>query len=156
LNKREKFVGDIINRLRSTVHHHYQAFWLGMDVFKYVNQYDLWQEEEGLQLINLYSSFLKNNNLEDVVSHQANYAIKLAQTSRLIEYEEMHKLFSIVDELMALKSLGFEIQESLFEEVSRSQRDRFQKEPGKSSLVAEDKVENWNRDFWWYKLLLAN
>jgi hypothetical protein len=98
-----------------------------------------------------YIGKLNSWKLSNIISHQINYAIRIAASPGLLEYEEMHKLFSLCDEIHALQYCGLtiEAQEKInFEETIRT---RFRKEQKKARMVAEDKIENWKKDLWWYK-----
>ena len=88
-----------------------------------------------------------------VLDHQMNYANRLSYDKWDLEYEEMHKLFSLADEIWALKALGLPFSRSLYAKFEKGLRHRFEREPGKARLVAEDRVDDWNRDRWWYKNL---
>lgn len=87
----------------------------------------------------------------DLVEHQIKYASRLAEYEGDLLYEEMHKLFSICDEIHALVSLGFGSEEEQMEQLAKSLRSRFNRQPGIASLVADDRREDWNRGLWWYQ-----
>jgi hypothetical protein len=99
-------------------------------------------------------SVIKNKVLEmkvDLATTQMNYAINLATAKGDLLYEEMHKLFSLRNEIFALEEMGFSCNESLKKDVDNALMYRFKKEPQKAKMVAEDKLKDWNCDLWWYK-----
>ena len=88
--------------------------------------------------------------MKDLISTQAAYAKRLASSPGPLLYEEMHKLFSLCDEIRALRYLGLTLTISECEDLEAAIRERFSIERGKAKLVAEDRVERWNREWWWY------
>lgn len=90
-------------------------------------------------------------NLENILETQINYAIRLADFSGKLEYEEMHKLFSLCDEIYALEFIGLTVDDKKKMTFLNSLRNRFKLENKKAKLVCEDKVEDWKKDLWWYK-----
>lgn len=93
--------------------------------------------------------------LDDLVSRQMLYAIRIAQTAGKIEYEEMHKLFSLCDEIYALRKLGLAAASEMEREFETAIRQRFRKESAKARAAAEDRADEWNRKLWWYAENLA-
>jgi hypothetical protein len=128
----------------------YQAAILGYDIFILRNVHGSISEEEYKLIVERYLSVLSSCNLTDLLVKHTQYAMQIAKQHRNLEYEEMHKLFSLCDEIMSLKSLGLEIEESLYKDYEDALRDRFLIEKKKARLVAEDKVEEWKKDYWWY------
>ena len=62
---------------------------------------------------NMLSAFKKRLfdwELEDLLHRQVEYANTLANSKGNLEYEEMHKLFSLCDEIHGLEKLGFLIE----------------------------------------------
>ncbi len=88
--------------------------------------------------------------MEDVLANQVEYARRLASAPGELLYEEMHKLFSLCDDVRALRELGLTIGAKELEEMEAALRARFSAEPRHARQVAEDAVEDWNRDWWWY------
>ena len=90
-------------------------------------------------------------DLENILDIQINYALRLAESSGKLEYEEMHKLFSLCDEIHALEFVGLNVDDEKKMAFLSSLRDRFKLEDRKAKLVCEDKVEDWKKNLWWYK-----
>ena len=112
------------------------------------------KEKDEKKIRKLYSVFinqLSNWNLENLLDRQIEYAIKLADSEGKLEYEEMHKLFSLCDEIYALETLGFTKNKKYKLTLEEALKKRFLKEKKKAKLVSEDKVDNWRKELWWYK-----
>ena len=93
---------------------------------------------------------VRSARLEHVLESHLRYAIRLATTTGQLIYEETHKLFSLCDEIHALRKIGFMADYKLIGEFEASVRSRFAAERRQSRLVAEDKLEDWKRSLWWY------
>jgi hypothetical protein len=87
--------------------------------------------------------------LDDLLPRQIQYAIRLARSEGDLLYEEMHKLFSLRDEIDALQSFGLRAEQELEQELEKALRDRFRREGSKAHLVAQDRFEEWKTG-WWY------
>jgi hypothetical protein len=88
--------------------------------------------------------------MADLIARQMHYARTLAESNGALEYEEMHKLFSLCDEIRALQALGLAADRPARESLETALRARFSAERKKARMVAEDKAEVWNRDAFWY------
>ena len=86
----------------------------------------------------------------DVLTHQIRYALRLANAPGPLIYEEMHKLFSLCDEIHALRSLGLPADDALLRQFDRDVRRRFAAQPNEARLAAEYNVADWSRPLWWY------
>jgi hypothetical protein len=91
----------------------------------------------------------------DLAATQAIYAIRLASARGRLEYEEMHKLLSLANEIHALRVLGFPLDDDRIQELDAALRDRFATQRREARMAAEDKVEDWNRRLWWFAENLA-
>jgi hypothetical protein len=94
--------------------------------------------------------------LGDVLNHQIAYASRLAGSLSPLSYEEMHKVFSLCDEIHALQALGYELPDDAAPRLETTLRHRFTMQRREARLVAEDKAKEWNRALWWYADNLAN
>jgi hypothetical protein len=90
----------------------------------------------------------------DLPSVQLRYAIRLAEAPGRLEYEELHKLLSLADEIYGLRALGFAAEPESVEELERALRARFTAQRRDARMAAEDRVEDWSRGLWWYADLL--
>ena len=112
---------------------------------------DCGQDQAELRrLVARFMESLPDWGIEDVVANQADYARRLASARRELEYEEWHKLFSLCDDVQALRELGLTIDAEDLDEMEAALRARFSAEPRIARLVAEDLANDWNRECWWY------
>jgi hypothetical protein len=86
----------------------------------------------------------------ELLANQTRYASRLASAPGKLIYEEIHKLFSLLDEVHALRATGHSADEALLQQMNVDVRARFAAQREEVRLVAEDRVEDWNRSFWWY------
>ncbi len=63
---------------------------------------------------------LEAAGMTDVLDNQIRYAIRLACCDEDLLYEEMYKLFCVLDEIRALQMLGLVAQEGASETAGRS------------------------------------
>ena len=102
-----------------------------------------------------YWNSITTSGLEELLTTQMLYAMRLADLSGPLLYEELHKLFSLCDETHALRTLGFQADPTLHERFEQAVRLRFHRQSAEARLVAEDKAATWSVDLWWYAELLA-
>jgi hypothetical protein len=105
----------------------------------------------GGRLEKLLVESIQASGLGDVLGKHIEYAKRLAMASGELEYEEMHKLFSLRDEIEALGAILGSLDEQARGAVDGALRHRFAVEPRKASLVAEDRLEDWKARWWWYE-----
>jgi hypothetical protein len=108
------------------------------------------------ELIEQYFEKLKTSGREDVLAHQLRYASRLAQSAGDLGYEELHKLFSLLDEIHALRALGLQSNEADDERTDAGIRVRLARQRSMARQVAEDRAEAWSRSLWWYADSLAS
>lgn len=92
------------------------------------------------------------NGFEEIAREQAEYAIRISDSDRMIEYEEMHKLLSLCEEIFALDYLGFKLENRMKRIYVQSVTKRLLKEAKKATMVIQDKLEDWNKDIWCYHI----
>jgi hypothetical protein len=93
---------------------------------------------------------LGDRSLDEVLANQVDYASRLAAAPGPLEYEEMHKLFSLADDVHAMRSLGGTADEARLRRFGSDLRARFAAQRKLARQVAGDRVEDWNRGLWWY------
>lgn len=147
---REKLFKNVKKRLNQPINNYFDAAILGYDIYRIKNVYEILDDDEYSYLLEAYCDLLENNGLSDVLHQEINYAIKIAQSEGELEYEEMHKLFSLCDEIMALRNIGLKVDDSVYEKYIKVLRYRFSKEKKKARFVAEDLYEDWKKYYWWY------
>ena len=155
MNNKDRLVDSIEERLNTEIRLPHQACSIAYDIFMLMHKHELVDDRHVQELASKFVSLLPEWELEDLIMRQAQYAQRIADHDGILEYEEMHKLFSLCDEIYSLEYLGLNFNEKLKQEFEESIRSRFDWEKRKTKLVAEDKFENWKQDFWWYKDNLA-
>jgi hypothetical protein len=78
------------------------------------------------------------------------YTSRLASSPGELIYEEMHQLFSLLDEAYALRATGYSADQAALQQMYADVRARFAAQPEMARLVAEDRVKGWNSSCWWY------
>lgn len=151
MSEREATKEKLVAALQREIRLPYQAAALGYQLFSYFRVCP----DDAAGLICEFHARLQLSGMSDVREQQMRYAAHLAAAPRLLEYEEMHKLLSLCDEIEALGALGLSASEHMKDEFENAVRERFHREPGKARMAAEDRVENWNRRFWWYAETLS-
>lgn len=125
----------------------YQAAAVGMEVFTLTTEL---VHSDACSLISDFMSALQRWELQDVLENQVNYAVRLARDAHDLLYEEMHKLFSLLDEIHALRTIGLTVAPRAIEELNSAVRTRFEMQASVAALVAKDRVEDWCQTLWWY------
>jgi hypothetical protein len=126
-----------------------------MNLFLVSRVLGLAQDPRLLQLDEAFHRVVRDAGLEDLLNHQLGYAIRVADAPGDLSYEEMHKLFSLADEIHALRELGFEADDSLVGRFEETLRRRFASQPRETRVAAQQNVEPWNQPLWWYAAALG-
>lgn len=83
--------------------------------------------------------------MEDVASRHADYIVVLAESDGDLLYEELHKSFSLCDELVALEALGLVPGPELRERAESAVRSRLRRQARGARLVPEDRQSTGDR-----------
>ena len=142
---------SIYIRLQGVIRLPHQASTIAYDLFILLYKLEQPANFRDQDLVSVFRNKLTSCGLDDLLVRQVMYAIRIADSGGELLYEEMHKLFSLCDEIQALDYLGFELDGSLRIQYEKSIRLRFEREKTKAKMVAEDTVEKWKEEFWWYK-----
>lgn len=126
----------------------HQAAAMALQLFVLLVEHGDAQQTRGL--IARFVEALSASGMSDLLCVQMAYARRLAESTGPLQYEEMHKLFSLCDEIGAMRMLGLTEPDQVADSLEHALRSRFALERSKARLVADDKVTPWNRDFWWY------
>jgi len=94
---------------------------------------------------------MRATGLKDVLSNQLRYAIRLARAPGVLSYEEIHKLFSLCDEVHALRALEFTADAQLIADFETGVRARFAAQHVDAQVAAAHCVEPWSQNLWWFK-----
>ena len=128
----------------------HEAAALGAEIFRLVAK----TPDQGDILLTFFEA-LDRWGLPHLVQHQADYAIRLAHDQNDLIYEEMHKLFSLLDEIHSLQQIGLAISKHKEDELKLAVRSRFKLQSSMAKLVAQDRLEDWCSDLWWFRENLA-
>ena len=109
---------------------------------------------EGIRLRFLQS--LPQWRFEGLLQHQIDYARRIADSEGNLEYEDMFKLMTLCDEVHGLEELGLNVPLEKKAEFEKSVKRRFESNRDAARFVAEDLVEDWKNDLWWYRENLVN
>jgi len=108
------------------------------------------EDLEGAELRQAFLRTLEASEMTDILSNQMQYAVELATCRRELLFEEMHKLYCLLDEIEALRSFGLCADRTAVEELERAIKRRFEMEPRKARIAAQQNMADWSNDYWWY------
>lgn len=128
----------------------HQAATVAMNLFLLTQVHGLAEDPRVTALQDRFHEALGDRSLDTVLADQLDYASRLATAPGPLLYEEMHKLFSLADEIHALRGLGGVADDVRLRRFDSELRIRLAAQAGPAHLVAEDRAEDWNRDLWWY------
>ncbi|WMJ72293.1 hypothetical protein RCC89_18825 [Cytophagaceae bacterium ABcell3] len=121
---------------------------LAYDIFYLISNYEDVDDE---LIKNKFLDYVTRNNQENLLDIQIEYAVQLMDHNSKLEYEEVHKVFSLVDEIFALKKLGLKT-DFLCHIYEQKLKIFLQKEFTRAKMVVEDRWEDWKKDWWWYRI----
>lgn len=133
-----------------------EALEIADDLFDLQFKHGLSNDDRVRELVSVFKKNLKDWDLEDLLEREVNYAIRLGDAPGELIYEEMHKLFCLCDDIFALEYLGLLMGKQKKQEYEEAVKGRFRRERKRAKLVAEDKADEWSKEFWWYKQNLDN
>jgi hypothetical protein len=142
--------------LRRTLRLPHQAASIALNVFLLSEVLGLAADPRVRDLALRLDVAIRAANLEEVLSSQLRYAVGLASAPGCLGYEEMQKLFSLCDEIHALRALGFPADAKLLAEFEASVRARFVAQHAEARIAARHGVEPWSRTLWWFSENLMN
>jgi hypothetical protein len=102
------------------------------------------------EIVDAVRQYCATYGFDDLLANQMAYAVRLASAPRDLEYEEIHKLFSLCDEIEALRLFGFDVSEPQDSELFQAITGRFQRQPTKAKQVAKEIWKNRVPNRWWY------
>ena len=121
---------------------------IGRAIYKLLFGYGRTGAKEQKHWQSAYRAYLKAHSSEDVAKNQIDYALRLIDAKRGLMYEEIHKLFSLIDEIEALKRMGIKVDEAAYSGLQSEFRKWCDRQRKNARLVAEDKAQDWNRSWW--------
>ncbi len=123
---------------------------VGVNLFTLLHERCGEVEPEIAELLSEFRAKLSAAGFDDIVTRQMNYAIRLANWPGELIYEEVHKLFSLCDAVHELSELGLAVDAGLKSEFEQAVRARSSRQARAMRLAAEDRVNDQNRERWWY------
>ncbi|MEM7105929.1 MAG: hypothetical protein AAF502_22530 [Bacteroidota bacterium] len=148
---KKRLIKSVEKRMNGMVKLPHNASTIAYELFVLSYCFKQENDPEVKMLREVFLEKLKDWAFNDLLKRQVNYAIKLATANGRLEYEEMHKLLSLCDEIHALEYFGLYFDPILKQEYEEAVRNRFSNEKLKAKMTAIDKVEDWQKQFWWYK-----
>jgi hypothetical protein len=85
-----------------------------------------------------------------LLTNQARYASRLASAPGELLFEEMSKLFSLLEEIYALRTMGYHADASLLQQMDDDVRARFAAQRKLAQVAAQSGVQEWSRSLWFY------
>jgi hypothetical protein len=128
----------------------YQASAIVKLLFLLSSVYHLENDPGVAELGEAFSAAYDAGLRDELLANQVRYASRLATAPGKLIYEEMFKLFSLLEEIHALRVMGYAVDESLLQQMEADVRARFSEQRKLAQLIAEDGVKEWNRSLWWY------
>ncbi len=153
--KIDALLRDTEDSLGRPLERSHQASAIAMNLFLLSQVHGLAEDPRLTALREAFEHALQHADMTDLLARQIEYASQLATAGRSLLYEEMHKLLSLCDEIHALRALGFDVDQELLRRYEADVRSRFDGQRKQARMAAQDKVEPWNRNLWWYADNLA-
>ena len=101
-----------------------------------------------------FAETIGRDSIARSIARVARYIERLSGSGGALQYEEMHKLFSLVDDLHSLLTLISEDQ-AVPQPIREAVAGRLQRQSRTARLVAEDRATPEHRARWPYRDLLA-
>lgn len=147
MDKKEKIKNVIINNASNFPEYSAQ------EIVKFFIEEDELDIADKKEVLDFYISALNSMNEENLFERQVKYALKLMKARKTLMYEEVHKLFSLFDNIYCLNLLGFNLKGEGFIEYEMLKNDFILNKAAKvAKLVSEDRFEEWKGNWWWYRI----
>ena len=134
----------------------HEAAAIGYYIFLLLHKLELRDDREIQGLRSKFIASLTDWDLCDIVERQMNYTIRIIEHPSSLEIEEIYKVFHLCDEIYGLEQIGLSAQPELKEAYSKSLKHLFSKERRRARIAAEDTVDDWSRNLWWYEENLSS
>ena len=147
---KSELITEVSKRLAGEVDLPHKASTIGYYLFLLFHNFGAYGDEKVEAFRSKFLKSLPDWDFADLLQHQMDYAKRIADSEGELEYEDMFKLLSLCDEIYGLEKLGLTVplkQRIAFEE---SVRKCFALNKHTARFAAEDLVEDWKRDLWWY------
>lgn len=147
MDKKEKIKNVIINNASNFPEYSAQ------EIVKFFIEEDELDIADKKEVLDFYISALNSMNEENLFERQVKYALKLMKIRKTLMYEEVHKLFSLFDNIYCLNLLGFNLKGEGLIEYEMLKNDFILNKAAKvAKLVSEDRFEEWKGNWWWYRI----
>src|SRR5947209_7012692 len=114
MTQKDELVASVSGKLAKQPELPYQAAALGYQLHMLMVCYGGDRDEELKGLAGAFRAYIENHHLEELVANQIEYVSRLINSGRKLEYEEIHKIFSLCDEIEALRRLGLECDDATY------------------------------------------
>ena len=148
---KEDILDEIQLRIASGVNLPHQAATVGYYIFLLMHKFGLSDDRSILELRSGFIQSLAEWGFEDILENQMRYAMRIADYPAPLETEEIYKVFYLCDEVYGLEQIGLTVRQELKEAYRKSLRCLFFRERRRARIAAEDTVDDWSRNLWWYK-----
>jgi hypothetical protein len=111
---------------------------------------------EWAALVQRLRQSIERSDYQDLLRDRVDYALRLTEPVGELVYEEVHKLFSLREQIEALGALFPEgVDRSDVARLDDRIRSALAHNAKAARLVAEDRDDEFWRGFWWYQLARA-
>lgn len=136
MRDKDTIIKNVQKKLEAPVHLPYQASVIGYDLFLLSYLLKLSKDPQVKDFISTFIYRLQAWGLNDLLDRQVNYAIRISESENNLEYEEMHKLLSLCDDIYALEYIVLKFDKNLKTRYEESIRKRFRLEHKKAKIIA--------------------
>jgi len=123
----------------------------GWEIFKATVDYS--PKEQLGEIIKQFKENVTESGFENICEIQADYVTKIADGGYLLG-EERFKILSLCDEICALEQIGMCFPVAQKESFESAMHKHFTTERMRYRDIAKARVDEFNNDFWHYKLIL--
>ncbi len=88
------------------------------------------------------------HDLGSILNHQIQYANRIAESDSII-FEEICKLLSLLEEIEALKYLGFTCPKEEIASLKKNVQGLITKKKKLARSIAKTYINEWNQGLWW-------
>jgi len=145
---KESAIAAIETLIEGEVHSPHDAAEIASNIFALLSRFGA-EDPEVRQLASKFVARLSEWGLEDLLEQRVEYAMRLADSAGDLEFEEMHKLLSLCDDVFELESIGLRLTPALRRAYENAVRDRFRRQPNVAHFSAQHRTHG-HTDQWWY------
>lgn len=120
-----------------------------------IEVYDYCFKEENLEnknnILNIYKESVRKWNFDNIRDIQADYAIAIMSSKNELIFEELYKIYSLLDEIYILELLGFKLSLEKNRKLMSVTKNTLNKYKSLAKIVSNLNYEKWKSELWWYK-----